>query len=233
MNLTTEVLRASDFSTSLLADAYAIYRSCYTPTQFSVFEQDFMAKSYAVLIRNAGRLVGFSTVERIETGCGARVLYSGDTVIDPQYWGTQALPNAWLREAGRIWAEAPDRPLYWMLITKGHRTYRYLPAFSRAYHPSPDRETPPETQAFMDRLGREKFGDRYDPSTGTIRADATLPTHVIGEIEGRRSNRYATFFSARNPGYRQGDELLTLCRLAPETLTPRARRMFVATAAAA
>jgi hypothetical protein len=34
------------------------------------------------------------------------------------------------------------------------------------------------------------------------------------------------FFLAANPGYVRGDELLCLCRLAPDNLTPIARRAF-------
>lgn len=227
MALVTEVVNSTGFSSDLISAAYSVYRTCYTPTDRAVFERDFRQKSYAILIRDANDLVGFSTVERMEAERGLRVLFSGDTVMDPKNWGSQALAYTWLRQAGLVWAEAPDRPLYWMLISKGHRTYRYLPAFSRDYYPALDWPTPPRTRALMDLLGRTKFGDRYDVSSGTVRAEPGLPTHVVGEIEGRRPNRYAEFFARKNPGYRRGDELLTLCRLAPETLTDRARRHFM------
>lgn len=233
MTLTTRLIPARDFCPDLLAQAFALYQTCYAPTDAARFAQDFGAKSYAVTLWHGAELAGFSTVERIEAEAEARVLYSGDTVIAPTHWGTQALPYAWLRAAGQIWAEAPARPLYWMLITKGHRTYRYLPGFARAYWPAPDWPTPPEMQALMHRLGGAKFSPRYRPESGIIAADPALPTHVIAAYEGVRPGRFARFFATRNPGFAQGDELLALCRLAPESLTPRARRQFLLGAGAA
>lgn len=231
MTLSTSIVQSAEFDDALIDEAFALYRRYYTPTDAAVFEADMRAKSFALLIRDGERLVGFSTAEKIAPEPAFRVLYSGDTIIDRAYWGSQVLSYAWLRAAGQIWAEQPTCPLYWMLITKGHRTYRYLPAFSKAYYPSPDWDTPMDMQALIDRLGALKFGARYDPQTGTIRADPALPTRVAEEALGAKRSRYADYFAARNPGHREGDELVTLCQLAPETLSPRARRQFLDTPA--
>lgn len=227
MSYTTEIVQASNFDGQLLERAFGIYQMCYEPTSKVVFDADFLAKSYAVLIHKDGALVGFSTVEFTRTADGRRTLFSGDTVTHPDHWGTQALPIAWLGQAGKIWAQAPNSPLYWMLITKGHRTYRYLPAFSLDYQPSPDWPMPAQSKALIDELATCRFGPRYDAQTGVIAADIVLPTHVSEAAMGHSNSRHSEFFRARNPGFRRGDELVTLCKLAPDTLTPRARNWFV------
>src|SRR3546814_8887785 len=58
--------------------------------------------------------------------------------------------------SGALKADAPALPLYWLLLVKGHRTYRYLRAFYRVFYPALQRETPPETKSLMDHLAAEK-----------------------------------------------------------------------------
>ena len=40
-----------------------------------------------------------------------------------------------LTAIGQIKREAPDMPLYWFLLVKGHRTFKYLPVFGRSFFP--------------------------------------------------------------------------------------------------
>ena len=94
---------------------------------------------------------------------------SGDTIIDHRFWGEQTLPLAWCCLAGRIKARQPDLPLYWLLIVKGDRTYRYLNVFSKTYYPNRRYPTPPETQSLIDHLAAARFGRHYLPESGLIR----------------------------------------------------------------
>ena len=59
-----------------------------------------------------------------------------------------------------------DEPLYWYLISKGYRTYRFLPVFFREFYPRHDVATPPVEAAVLYALGRRKFGDSYDGANG-------------------------------------------------------------------
>jgi hypothetical protein len=141
------------------------------------------------------------------------------------------LAFSWLRLAGAIKAERPDEPLYWFLISKGHRTYRYLSAFSRTFHPAPQHETPRRVRDLMAFLARDRFGDAYDPDAGVLR---------FPQSRGRLSGAYAkvpeahrrlpevAFFLSRNPGYAHGDELVCLCELEVDNLQPIAQRAFLA-----
>ena len=55
----------------------------------------------------------------------------------------QALSTGFARLAGRLARENAPLPLYWLLITKGYRTWRYLPLFAHEYWPNPGCATPP------------------------------------------------------------------------------------------
>src|SRR5687767_14847765 len=68
------------------------------------------------------------------------VLFSGDTVIHPDWWGTRALHAGFIAYGLRRWIRRPWRPIYWLLLSKGYKTYLLLVNnFSRS-SPRPDRD---------------------------------------------------------------------------------------------
>jgi hypothetical protein len=233
-SLTPLVLEAAQLSASDRRDMYALFERYYDAASWERFHADLGDKSHVVMLRDAaGCVQGFSTLavyEREFAGEPVRVVFSGDTVVDERHWGQLALAFAWLRLAGAIKARRPERALYWFLISKGHRTYRYLSAFARDYYPAPGRPTPPRTEALMAFLARDRFGDAYDPAAGVLRFPRSAghlrdayarvpPAHArLPEVE---------FFLARNAGYVHGDELVCLAELATDNFQPIARRAFL------
>jgi hypothetical protein len=212
---------------------YALYMRHYDAVNRERFFADLADKHYVVLLHDqTGALQGFSTLaeyQREHNGRTIGVLFSGDTVVDTRHWGQQSLAFAWLRLAGRLKERAPERPLYWFLISKGHRTYRFLSAFSCEFWPAVSRPTPPRMQALMNALARERFGDDYDAAAGVIRF-AESRGHLrepFAEVStAHRRLPEVAFFLARNPDYARGDELVCLCELASDKLRPLARRIF-------
>lgn len=213
---------------------FALYQRHFDAANYARFCADLAEKQQVVEVRDtSGTLRGFSTVacyRREFEGQAVRVLFSGDTVVDEASWGQQALAFGFIRYAAQTQAQS-DEPLYWLLISKGHRTYRYLSAFSMAYAPSPEQETPPQQQRLMDFLARDRFGEAYDAARGVVRFSESH-----GHLRADLANVPAihahlpevAYFLARNPGYAQGEELVCLCRIEAENLRPLARRVFVA-----
>lgn len=216
-------------------DMYGLYHKYYEATSRELFISDLHDKDQVILLfDDAGTLRGFSTFKLIEfqwRGMPCRVIYSGDTIIHHNYWGEQSLAFTWIRKAGEIKREQPDVSLFWLLIVKGHRTYRYLKAFSRRYFPNHRDTTPKAEKALMDWLGCRLFGDSYQSdhgvihfpsSRGQLRAEWAEPS---AEAQERAE---VAFFLQNNPGYREGDELLCLTELTPDNLRPLAKRLFEA-----
>jgi hypothetical protein len=153
---------------------YALYDRYYGGGDATTFRADLAEKSHLVWLAECDRLCGFSTLatQTFRTPAQeARAVFSGDTIIDHEYWGEQALARTFCRFAGALKAERPSQPLYWFLISKGYRTYRYLHAFARRYFPHPREATPPDVQACMDALGRARFGAAYRAELGIVRFD--------------------------------------------------------------
>jgi hypothetical protein len=119
----------------------------------------------------------------------------------------------------------PRGRYYWLLLTSGFRTYRFLPVFWREFFPSRDRPTPGAMQELIDQLARERFGDAYDPARGIVRfpRPQRLRPALAALPAGRVADPHVAFFLTRNPGH--GDELVCVTELTEANLTAAGRRM--------
>jgi hypothetical protein len=214
-------------------EMFALYCRYFDGTNERIFRSDLANKQYVIVLRNRqGTLQGFSTAVVAEHRFGGKLLrefFSGDTIVDERYWGQQTLSTAWLSLTASIKADAPEVPLYWFLMVKGHRTYRYLRAFFKVFFPAYDRETPPDKKALMDMLAQARFGNAYHRDRRVV----SFPTshgHLkpswaeIPEKDRHRSD--VAFFLEHNPGYAQGDELVCLTEISSTNLKPFGERMF-------
>jgi hypothetical protein len=212
---------------------YRLYHRYYEATSKERFLADLAAKDEVLLLFDESEtLRGFSTLQHIECDwkeSRCRVVFSGDTIVHHRFWGEQTLAFAWIRRVGAMNAEQPDIPLYWLLIVKGHRTYRYLQAFSRSYYPHWQKHTPVPMQGLMDRLGLQLFGTDYKRERGVVSFALShgqlRPEWADPPVEAL-SRPEVQFFLRRNPGYTRGEELLCLTELTPGNLRPLARRVF-------
>lgn len=118
--------------TERLKVMYSIYEQYYENTRFSIFVDDFKNKSGAILIFDSetDEIVGFSTVvvqHFYLNGKDYTVLFSGDTVILKKFWGTRTLQSTMLKLMIKLRIKYPFNELYWLLISKGYKTYLLLP----------------------------------------------------------------------------------------------------------
>lgn len=232
--LSASILKISELSASDKDSMYHLYDTYYAGGNPAIFNKDLDAKDYAVLLKNGnGTIQGFSTLtiyDDYHQDLPVRVIYSGDTIIGKAYWGKNEFAPVWLRFVGHVKAQAPDVPLYWLLIVKGHRTYRYLSLFSKEYYPRHGADTPPDYQHLMHHLASGRFGDAYDPASGLVCFPAPrsfLREELVPIPPKDKARADVQLFLAKNPGYVNGDELLCLCKLEPDYLTRFARIWFL------
>lgn len=199
------------------------------------FMLDLAEKDWVILLRTRdGALAGFSTQKLLSLAIGdrtVRFLFSGDTIVDRAHWNTPYLAGCFGHLMLRLMdAHGPDG-LYWFLISKGFRTYRFLPVFFNRFWPAPDRATPPEMAAILDGIAFHKFGPAYDRRAGIIRPpDGDRLAPDLADIPAaRRRDPHIAFFLARNPGFAQGDELACLAPIHPGNLNAYAQRVIRST----
>jgi hypothetical protein len=230
-SLAARVVHRAALTGGEIAAMYDLLAQHFLGVDEQIFRRDLAEKNWVVLLEDgAAVLRGFSTFLIYATAADRRpitVVYSGDTIVEPSAWGSPALPRAWIRAVYDIARDYPDGDLYWLLLTSGFRTYRFVSVFCRDFYPRFDAVTPPASQQLLDALSAERFGQAYDPRAGLVRfaTPQILRARLNGVPDGRAADPHVRFFLERNPGHVVGDELVSLASLARANLTAAGSRM--------
>ncbi len=197
---------------------WRVFNVYYADVSRETFEGDLAKKNDVILLRDKhdDTIQGFSTLQQLERSIdGRRVvsIFSGDTIVDRDYWGQRALHWAFTRYLFRVKLQNPLSSVYWFLISKGYKTYLLLSRNFPEHFPRHDRPTPAWQQTLLDSLSQEMFGDDYKPALGLLQFE---------QCPGRLKNWVAPlnpdmvdapdvrFFLKTNPHHMRGDELCCL-----------------------
>lgn len=213
-------------------EMYALLSHHFDGVTREQFERDLAEKNWVVEIRRDGRLLGFSTLLVCEAhldGLALTAIYSGDTIVAPEAWGSPALARTWIAAVNHLRAAYPSRLCYWLLLTSGFRTYRFLPVFWREFFPRHATPTPPHEARLLHDLAAKRYGPWYDAASGIVRFPR--PQRLRGRLgaipTGRAADAEVAFFLTRNPGHADGDELACLTEISEDNLTAAGRRMLL------
>ena len=232
VSLTSMALPRTELSDADIQSMFRVFQENFTGSTLDIFERDLSNKNWVILLRDAEtqEIEGFSTLALYETSFHHKplsVVYSGDTIIRRAYWGTPQLPSTWIKTVLEKSANM-IQPLYWLLISSGYKTYRFLTVFYKEFYPRYDVPTPPDMRALMEHLARQRYGEDYHCEEGIVRFthDATPLREGIAEVtEERLHDPHVAFYIERNAGYIEGDELVCITRVHPDNFTPAGRRM--------
>jgi hypothetical protein len=233
MRLIGQLTPLDELSALRRDEMFDLFARHYDGVSRGQFEEDLAEKQWVIEVIDAegGSLRGFSTqcvLQVPHAGSIVRALFSGDTIVDRQYWGDPALSHVWGHLALSLIDKYGDEPLYWYLISKGYRTYRFLPVFFREFYPGHGVATPSAEQEVLHAFGRWKFGKAYDPATGIVRPRDTCRLRSgLGETTAARlRDPHLRFFFEKNPGHAMGHELCCLAPLSRENFTGAAWRVI-------
>jgi hypothetical protein len=197
------------------------------------FVHDFEEKDAVMFLRDAKTraIGGFSTVTELELAAGGElvpVVFSGDTAVLPEFRKSFALGQELARYFHAAY-ERHSRPSVWyVLISKGWRTYKILPFFFREFFPRHDAVTPQFARALIDAFGESRYGDRY--RDGVIRsAGGGAPRLRPGGVDAllpARVDAHTAFFLRANSGYLEGDELVCAAPIHPTNYTAQLARLL-------
>lgn len=228
-----QTLEREDLDPAVIARLFKLFARHYDGAVADTFERDLAKKTHVIILRNCrDDICGFSTLsvdEHEMAGRRHRIFFSGDTIVDPDYWGTPLLQVSWLRLVGRLLRD-DSLPAYWLLTSKGHRTYRLLPLWFKTWFPSSRNDNAASSLKWLaDSLGRSRYGQAYDATTHVITRNGAgdrlnMQLTYVPPKDARRED--VRFFLEQNPGFAAGDELLCIAELTPENLTRFSRRAF-------
>lgn len=230
-NLASQTVRRAELTASVIKEMFAVFNENFAQSSLEIFQRDLSGKNWVILLRDEqNRVQGFSTLALYETEFESQkmsVVYSGDTIIRREYWGTPQLPSAWIKTVLEK-SQFMQQPLYWLLISSGYKTYRFLSVFYKTFYPRYACPTPPRIQALMQHLAAQRFGDDYIPELGVVRfkVGATPLRDGVAEVTDERlKDEHVAFYLEKNPRHAQGDELVCITQVHPDNFTPAGRRM--------
>lgn len=233
MRLTSEIIVPTLLTETDVQSMFGLMRSYFDAVSLDLFSKDLFEKNWVIMIRDKdnSKICGFSTISLLTdniNGAKITVVYSGDTILKKECWQAFSLERAWVPFVFSKVRSDPDRLWYWFLISKGYRTYRYLPLHFKQFWPSPDEAIPSFERNLLNRLGNKKFDHFYDPHNNIIKFpnDYRLKQGVSDITPQKRKDRYVEFFVKSNPGWNQGDELACIVPLRFSNIKPSLQRIF-------
>jgi hypothetical protein len=234
MKLIGRLAHAADLTPRERDAMFALMDRHYASVSRDTFEADLDEKHWViqVLDPDTEAVCGFSTQMLLDVdvaGRSVKALFSGDTIVARERWGDNALSHVWGRLALSLIDDFGDGELYWFLISKGYKTYRFLPIFFQDFYPRHDAPTPAWARAVIDALGHARYPDAYDPLAGLIRTSPgkdRLREGVADVTPERLRDPHVRFFVEQNPDHAKGEELCCLAPLSRDNFTPAAYRVL-------
>jgi hypothetical protein len=220
--LKAKIALVAELSYSDEARMFQLMRGYYEGVSREQFLADLAKKSQVILLLDArdGQIQGFSTLLCLQVTCGDKTLrgiFSGDTVVEKSYWGQRVLGKAFLRFLFKEKLRRPFAPLYWLLISKGYKTYLMMANNFSEYYPRFDAPTAPGKRAIMDAFYSTLYREAYDAESGVIKpaVGAYKLKTGVAPISGTliKTNPKVAFFQQANPDWQQGVELACLARM--------------------
>ena len=238
MQLHGEILDVAKLSSRRRDEMFALMKRYYDNMRRTEFDADLDEKDWVIQVFDSATdvLCGFSTQMVFEVDVAGRlirVLFSGDTIIDRAHWHHNPLAGLRGGLALRLIDRFAPQELHWHLLSKGYKTYRFLPIFFREFYPRFDQPTPPGVSKILNSLGKYKFPERYDSEAGIVRADAggcRLKNRVGKISRARLRDPHVRYFCERNPRHESGDELCCVAPLTRDNFTAAAWKVIPSTA---
>jgi hypothetical protein len=214
---------------------YDLMQAHYDHVTPEMFYFDLSNKQYIGLIEDEDEsLQGFTTYVIDPKACCGKtyhIIFSGDTIIHRDHWGSQIMMKGWCFTIGRLVASDNSKPWFWYLMSKGHRTYMYLPLFFKSYYPSLIKSEDDEILAnIANEVSFCLYGADWKPESGLIKFKehhGELNTDLAEDSFKKAKSSHVRFFLEKNPDFAKGDELVCIAQLHPDNLIRTARDFFV------
>ena len=206
---------------NLKNEMFKLFEQYYDDVTFNGFSKDLAEKTHCFILRNSKqKLIGFSTIFRrkefLPDSGQYTALFSGDTVIHKDYWGTKALQKAFFFYILQSKIFSFNKPVYWFLQSKGHKTYLMMRKNFIASFPNYKTPTPVKAQVVLNSFYRQKYGDNFKSKSGLIQFENSLGAAKIDMCKPSKEaslDKDTQFFLERNPDYAKGDELACICEI--------------------
>jgi hypothetical protein len=203
---------------------FGVFSKYYNNVEIDQFESDLLKKDVVFLLKDSQdrQIKGFSTLVRLECLVEDKIvrgMFSGDTIIEKEYWGQGTLGIAFLIYLFKEKLKRPFKPLYWFLISKGYKTYLLMANNFSGHYPRHEKDTPTFEKKVIDIFSETLYPDSYDAAKGVISFSKVVDKDCLKQEitpiskELLLKNRRIKFFAETNPAWEQGSELACIAEM--------------------
>jgi hypothetical protein len=215
--LRAKIQPIAEITMSEKEEMLAIFKQYYELPNEANFYRDFDSKDHVIVLRekSTAAIKGFSTQKILKHEIQGKTytgVFSGDTIIDREFWGDYTLTWAFAWYLTRLCLPWPWKKVYWHLISKGYKTYLLMANNFTTFYPCHSSQTPPFFQALTDDFARQLYPQTFDRKSGLIVFDGPHE-HLKDSVapirpELTQKHPHVRFFVERNPQWERGDELV-------------------------
>jgi hypothetical protein len=221
--LSASVIKPQEIPKAELKRMHQLFLQYYENHPYEIFQRDLFEKDDVILLKDEKTLEiqGFSTILKVKIQRGNKTyygIYSGDTLVVNEHWGSPALGVMFLKYLWWQKIKNPFRPLYWFLISKGYKTYLLMANNFKVHFPRYEKITNNHHLDLMNSFYGKKFNDTY-----VSEKDLIIPKgetcHLKFDVAAIDEKLLALprihYFQKKNPNWQRGVEL---CCIAEMTL---------------
>lgn len=212
------VVPINEITSTDIKEMHQLFIQYYDNAGYDTFKNDLSQKDAVFMIRkkDTNEIVGFSTVVKkkidgLKKGRNCYAVFSGDTLVDKEFWGTTSLHFTAIRYIVMEKLKNPTSAIFWFLITKGYKTYLIMANNLNNCYPAYDNENDPKMEKVLKKLCMNFFPKNYDEKSGLLLfGDGYMKLKGnVAEITEEMKEKYPKirFYEKVNPTWRMGTEL--------------------------
>jgi hypothetical protein len=198
-----------------LLEMHKVFIQYYHNATLNNFVTDMGKKTGVIILqeKQSKKIVGFSTwteLDIMQKGERCIGIFSGDTVVEKQYWGNKELHKVFAKQVAKTKIKNPRTPVFWLLISKGYKTYLLLTNNFPKHYPSHEKNNI-KLEAIVDEYCQQLYPEAYDRENRLLDFgdDYQYLKEDVAEItpEMTAENPDIRHFTKLNPSWQQGTEL--------------------------
>lgn len=220
----------NNFTDAVKEEMWNVYKNYYHYTKESFLARIEKNNYYSFYTLN-GRIVGFTGLRISRAVIGGKkhlFIYFGQTVIDAAHRGKSLIAITGAKLYLKYWREILSSKTFFWADALTYKAYLVFAKSLEEFYPTFKERNPEHIQKVIDHIGQEHYGASYNVGLGTVCKDQILVNDPCVNIPLRyRQDPDIRFYTEANPGYTQGQGLITLAPLSGANFMKLAQRLMM------
>jgi hypothetical protein len=213
--ITANFRKIENVSVPQLLEMHKVFTQYYHNADLNTFVLDMGKKTGVILLEDKikNKIIGFTTWSELKiTNNGKKSIgiFSGDTVVEKEYWGNKALQKTFVKQLLKTKIKNPKTSVFWLLISKGYKTYLLLTNNFPKHYPSYKKNNI-KLESIVDEYCNKLYPDAYNGDERLLNFgdDYQYLKDDVAEIttDMTTENPKIRHFTKLNPSWQQGTEL--------------------------